>query len=469
MMKRIILFLVICGLAITSHGQQFPLDTLLYNGAAETRVNFVIVGDGYLESQQANFRADAIKITEDLFATPPFAGYEIYFNVFMISVPSNVEGAAEDPSALIDNYFGSTFNYGGIERLLVPTRTDKILNVMDDNFPAFDQVMVIVNSTKYGGSGGQFATSSINSAASEISIHEIGHSFAGLADEYWAGAQYARERPNMTQQSTNSRVTWRNWVGDFGVGIYPHRDNPTWFKPHQNCKMGVLEVPFCAVCRQAFVQAFYLMTPIIDGYSPTAPSDTNDSNVFTVDTKTVEPNTLRAYWLLDDDTVAKDVSIYELDASTLSDGPHELTFNVADLTPFLRTYHVTIDHVSWSLTVNNGTATYSSEQGQKAINRGLFPGGLVTSIDNEFVAEIGLTTAPNPVVDQLNISFYNPRTAPISLTLLDLNGKAFMTEARALVEQGDQAFTIDTSSLKHGMFLLQLVIGNKWVVKKILK
>src|SRR5258708_7869266 len=82
-------------------------------------------------------------------------------------------------------YFGSTFNYAGIDRLLVPVNSSHIYSVLANNFPQYDQVFVVVNSTKYGGSGGFAATASINSSSAEIAIHEMGHSFAALRDEYW--------------------------------------------------------------------------------------------------------------------------------------------------------------------------------------------------------------------------------------------------------------------------------------------
>jgi hypothetical protein len=74
--------------------------------------------------------------------------------VFAIKVPSNVSGAADNPNQLIDNYFGSTYNYSGIERLLVPVHSAQIVNVLASQLPESDQVILIVNDTRYGGSGG---------------------------------------------------------------------------------------------------------------------------------------------------------------------------------------------------------------------------------------------------------------------------------------------------------------------------
>lgn len=59
--------------------------------------------------------------------------------------------------------------------------------MLDDYCPFYDIALILVNSTKYGGGGGSYAVASINSYSYEIMLHEMGHSIAGLADEYWAG------------------------------------------------------------------------------------------------------------------------------------------------------------------------------------------------------------------------------------------------------------------------------------------
>src|SRR5262245_39034737 len=111
-MKRIGVMIILWLALHALNAQPFPLDTLLYNGAINERINCVILGDGYLNSQLPNFLNDANKAVNYLFSATPFKQYRNYFNVFAIPVSSNVEGAAADPSHLIDNYFGSSFNVG---------------------------------------------------------------------------------------------------------------------------------------------------------------------------------------------------------------------------------------------------------------------------------------------------------------------------------------------------------------------
>src|SRR6185295_17090525 len=115
--KCLWLMLSVC---VISNAQVFKIDTVLYNGSSEKRINIVFLSDGYQQSELDNYITDVRSIVLKLFAQEPFSEYSTYFNVFAIRVPSNVSGAAPDPSKPIDNYFGSTFNYGGIDRLLVP-------------------------------------------------------------------------------------------------------------------------------------------------------------------------------------------------------------------------------------------------------------------------------------------------------------------------------------------------------------
>ena len=452
-----LIFFAFCLSVSTSFAQQFPVDTLVYNGSSESRVNFVIIGDGYLASQQDNFLEDARKITDDLFRASPFTEYEDYFNVFTISVPSNVEGAAEDPSALIDNYFGSTFNFAGIQRLLVPTRTNQILNVMADNIPDYDQVMVVVNDTQYGGSGGQFATSSVNEAASEISIHEIGHSFAGLADEYWAGAQFARERPNMTRESSESRVKWSNWTTDRNseVGVYPHDVDPNWYKPHLNCKMQFLGRRFCAVCKEQFIQSIYGRVSHVVAYNPVEEEALGDVITFDLTTINPSPNTLNITWLVDDEEVAANDISFELDVTALDPGEHEVKVVVYDSTALDRRGRVFVSTVSWTL-----DAGLSSESRWGIDDRPADEDDNVVTAVSGSVATVALRLYPNPTADVLHFTYDGLHDGEVKLSLLELNGKEVFQAIYEVQVAGAIDEQIDIAALPAGIYLVAIDAGD---------
>jgi PKD repeat protein len=106
----------------------------------------------------------------------------------------------------------------------------------------------MVNEAKWGGTGGTYAVLSNHESVTDLLAHELGHAFGKLADEYWAGPQYARERPNMTRNRDPATVTWKNFLNRNGVGIYAHEEFKSWFRPHQNCKMRDVGNSFCDVC-----------------------------------------------------------------------------------------------------------------------------------------------------------------------------------------------------------------------------
>lgn len=244
----LIFFFSLFILPSTVFGQLFPIETIRYKGSPDKMVNLVIMGDGYTASQQDDFIRDARNNVEGLFEQEPWKSKADLFNVFAIQVVSNIQGAANSPSQPIDNFFGSSFNTSGIERLLYPTRINRVVSVLSNNIPFYDIGIIMVNDTRYGGAGGAFATFSTHPSALEIMIHELGHTFTRLSDEYWAGEQFARETPNMTKDNNPATNRWRNFLSNEGIGIFAHMESPTWYRPHNNCKMRFLGRDFCTVC-----------------------------------------------------------------------------------------------------------------------------------------------------------------------------------------------------------------------------
>jgi len=453
--------------------QEFEVETVSRSGEDDQRINLVFLPDGYQASELPKFKRDVQGILTQLFNTTPFKEYKNYFNVHIVYVPSNVSGASRDPNNLIDNYFGSTYFYADIERLLVPSHNDRVASVLADNFPTYDQAFVLVNDDKYGGSGGWLATSSTNALAGEIAIHEIGHSFAGLSDEYWAGPQFARETPNMTQQTDETLVKWKNWIGTNAVGIFSHTGDASWKRPHRSCKMELLGTPFCAVCRETFIETFYRNVSIIQSHAPSDDANIRDQQSFSATSLNPNPYSLESFWLLGTDTVARDESAFTLDMTSLSDGNHTLSLNIADFTVLSRKNNLAMDVVNWSITKNGNEVNFNTHVNRRSVDRNDFIGleepGIITSIDDDFVQEIQFKAFPNPVGDQLSISFFNPNPAPFTLQVISMDGRVHQAQKQELLLPGEQEFMINTSDLTSGMFLIQMQIGSKLVIKKILK
>ena len=90
-------------------------------------------------------------------------------------------------------------------------------------------------------------------------LHELGHTTAKLSDEYFAGASYAAEMPNMTAESDPAKVRWSRFIGKNEVGVYEYDNGGNgWYRPHQNCKMRFLgkQYAFCEVCKEQIRKTF---------------------------------------------------------------------------------------------------------------------------------------------------------------------------------------------------------------------
>lgn len=348
MIKKI-LTASLCFSLFTVQSQVYPVTTILDNGSQDKRINLVFLGDGYTSAQQSTYIANVTSIKNSLFAQSPFLEYQNFFNVYAIQVPSVEEGAkhagtatdVSEPASPVtnpNNYFGSRFDVSNIHRLLVPNNYSLIQSALASNTPFYDQVFILVNSTVYGGSGGTYATSSINSAAGEIAIHEIGHSFANLGDEYWFNCT---EKKNRTSNNNPATIVWKNWLNTNNVSIYTiGGSSPTCYRPHQNCKMQVLNSPFCSVCKEAFIDKIYSLVSPIERTTPVSNSvsfvgPTMDFSLVLI---SPNPNTLKINWKLNGTSIAMDVDNVNLTSANLISGNNTLVAEVTDGTTLSKAY-----------------------------------------------------------------------------------------------------------------------------------
>ncbi len=332
--------------------QVFDVDTVVYNGTLEQHINLVFLSEGYLEGELDDFVSDVDQFTSYFFNTYPFSRYTSYFNVFLIKVPSAESGAdhpgtATDvtepvfPIGSVNTYFDAQFDYFDIHRLLVANDVAALNLVLALNLPQYDQAFLLVNSPAYGGSGGAIPVSSLNSAAAEIMMHELGHSFAHLADEYYAGDVYAGEFDNMTKETNAQLIRWKNWIGDAGVGIYKHCCGSMaeqWYRPHENCKMRYLNRDFCAICAQAIVERIHdLVSPLL-GYEPMQGSPILETLPVTFKLNLIHPEalTLKRIWKLNEVIVGIDTDSIIVSRDMFDDGMNRLIVTIEDTTDLLR-------------------------------------------------------------------------------------------------------------------------------------
>ena len=437
--------LLITLILTNAWSKSFEIDTLRFNGDIDKHINIVILGDGYLASELVNFSKDANNLNDVLFETAPFSNYSAHFNVFAIKTPSNVSGAALSENNLIDNYYGSTFGYYGIDRLLAATKSNVAKTVLADNFPQYDQAILIVNSSKYGGSGGWLATSSTNTNASEIILHEVGHSFAALADEYWAGAVYAREKPNLTQRTDLNNLVWKNWHGDNDIGLYPHSEAPSWYRPHQNCKMRVLDNPFCSVCTEAIVEKIHTLSPALLSYSPQQTNLSNSTNSFTFTLDLIEstPQNLEITWWLNDVKYDSNKTSITIGSEIIETGFYNLSAIIEDTTELVRTDNhqsIHISKVDWEI-----DQTTSSKFNIKS---------KASHLDIKF--------SHNPNHETLSFTTHDIEASSFKIQILNAKGESVKTFYSSNKAQD----IFDISQLTKGPYLIYIYESDKFISSK---
>lgn len=278
------------------------------HGPNSQRYNVVILGDGYRASELPKFVEDVDDFVETMRSTAPFDDLWCAVNLHRIDVVSTDSGA-DDPGTCGDGstgtgatpktYFDSTFCGDGQVRRLLTCDSASALSVAQARVSKVHIAMVIVNTSIYGGSGGQVATFSTAANASEIGLHELGHSAFGLADEYeylqgcgsgesGHDSYSAGEpgEPNVTVNTNAATIKWgdlltnsadslpttanancaecdsqanpkaASYVGAYEGAQYFHCG---LYRPQYDCRMRALSNPFCAVCRDVIED---VLTPL---------------------------------------------------------------------------------------------------------------------------------------------------------------------------------------------------------------
>jgi len=363
------------------------VDTLINHGNKNNRINLVFLGDGYTSSQQSQFNSDVLTIVNKLFITAPFNRYQNFFNVYAIHVVSAESGAdhphtASDcasanpqvPATTVNTALGATFDYGGIHRLLYCTNITNITSILNSYTPFFDKGMIVVNSPYYGGSGGIYPTCSVEANSAEIMIHELGHSFAALGDEYGGTSCGGTEKPNCTTETNASLVKWKSWFPNgipiptppgtncSSIGLYLGANycNTTWYRPKCNCKMNQLNNPFCEVCAQELIYCINNGVNLIESVSPSTSTGitlgNGQSQTFNSTVVAPTPNSLLVLWKLDNNIGGINTSTFTVDGTSLTTGTHTLVLTVSDTTSLSKKTMPQYT-ASWTITKTGVTVT----------------------------------------------------------------------------------------------------------------
>ncbi len=162
----------------------------LNNGPSDKKVDIVILGDGYTKNQMAKFRMDIKKHVDALFEVEPFKSRKNDFNVWVVETPSETEGVNK-PNPGIFKRTPLSVSYGAFdsERYALAFDNRTIRDIASE--VPYEFMFIVMNERTYGGGGiyNLYATVSVDNKFSDyIFVHEFGHHFAALADEYYSSA-----------------------------------------------------------------------------------------------------------------------------------------------------------------------------------------------------------------------------------------------------------------------------------------
>ena len=198
-----------------------PLLALEKHGEPAEKVDFLILGDGYTAAERGKFEKDARRLVEILFAVSPFKERRNDFNVWGLCPPSEESGVSR-PSTGVHrrSRVGATYDAFGSERYVLTFENRSLRDVA--SFAPYEFIEILTNSRTYGGGGifNLYSTVAADSLWSPyIFVHEFGHHFAGLADEYYtsevAYGPAPPERvepwePNVTSLHDPRSLKWRD-------------------------------------------------------------------------------------------------------------------------------------------------------------------------------------------------------------------------------------------------------------------
>lgn len=372
--RKVFLFSIISARLLFSEGSLFFVQG---DSADSDLLNIVFLAEGYTVQQESDFCNDVAEITTYMFSQIPYKQYASFFNVWGIYV-SSMDSGADHPlqNSYKDTYFGATFGTS-TPRLVTFSNSVKAIELLAEHVPDYDLVCLLVNDQEYGGSGGMFAVVTLNSSVLPMLLHEIGHTFAGLADEYETSYSIPpMEKLNVTAVTIRDDIKWNDWiatstpiptpkissnagvVGLFEGAMY----QPTgWYRPKLQCRMRSLDTPFCEVCLEAHVFQIYLQMSPIKNYSPQTTTIVCSGNPlsFTVETRSPVPNTLQIFWMQDNRIIAQGTKTVSLNKTQMNEPGFSIKAIVRDTTSLVRNADMLDaieDFVQWDVIVKSTVA-----------------------------------------------------------------------------------------------------------------
>ena len=330
--------------------------------------DLVIVAEGFTAEDMALFHTAVDDYVNFFFDyEPEFTQHKKSWNIHRIDLQSEQSGADNDSgdnqvNTALDGYF----NCGNVDRRLC-VDVAKTFAVVNQTFPQWDNILVIVNSSKYGGAGysNGIGTVSMSSSTKYVAIHEMAHSFAHLGDEYSYGqTSIPSNEPsaaNLTINNNTATVKWLHWLGygsgDGEVGLFEgaaYVTSGVW-RPTNNSLMRINGAAFYAVNKEAWTLAVYEHGGVYIGKIP------EDSNIeitaghaqpFMVDTLMDEgAQSLRWYINGQEQSALRDQASVKLGQRQTDDFVVRVEINDKTQTIRKDTFQYSSDSIEWQVSV----------------------------------------------------------------------------------------------------------------------
>ena len=222
--------------------QVAPHKYLWKAGVPDKKIDIAIVAEGYTEAEQNNFYSDAIIAMKSLFSHEPFKSRKDCFNIVAVALPSQNSGIS------------------------IPKRGLWKQTALSSHFDTFysDRYLTTLNLRKLNdalqGIPYEHIITAKHSAFRSVVVHEFGHSFGGLADEYYNDTQFS-DTYNAATEPWESNITTHpddsKWKDVRGAKMYEGAgyQAKNVYRGFENCRMKTNEYPeFCGVCQRALNQ-----------------------------------------------------------------------------------------------------------------------------------------------------------------------------------------------------------------------
>ena len=245
---------------------------LLKNGLPEDKIDVVIVAEGYKSEDMATFYADAKKAMDALFRHEPFGKYKSSFNIVAVALESedsgvSVPGAGEWKNTALKAHFNTFYMDRYLTTLRLKNMHDKLCGI------PYEHIIILANTDTYGGGGiynSYTLTTAHHPSFEPVVVHEFGHSFAGLADEYYYDDMYVQFYYPHTEPWEQNITTLANfdakWKDMLDAGQAQLIEGGGYqskgvYRPADDCRMRTNKPDhFCPVCQRA-------ISRIIDFYT----------------------------------------------------------------------------------------------------------------------------------------------------------------------------------------------------------